>query len=78
MSAYGILHKFSCAYTAQHNGVVERKNRHLVETARSLLLHHKIPQLFLVDAILAACYLINRMSSSILHDQTSHSIIFPN
>ena len=58
--------------------MVERKNRHLVETARTLLLHYKVPQRFLGDAILAACYLINRMTSSVLHDQIPHSILFPN
>ena len=30
MSSHGILHQSSCAYTPQQNGVVERKNRHLV------------------------------------------------
>ena len=54
MSSHRILHQSSCAYTPQHNGVAERKNRHLVETARTLL-HHKVPQRFLGDAILAAC-----------------------
>ena len=46
MSSYGILHQSSCAYTPQHNRVDECKNRHLVETARTLLLHHKVPQCF--------------------------------
>ena len=68
MSSHGILHQSSCAYTPQQNGVVERKNRYLVKTTRTLLLHHKIPQRFWGDAILAACYLINRKSSSVLHD----------
>ena len=78
MSSDGILHQSSSAYTPQQNGVAERKNCHLVETACTLLLHHKVPQRFWGDAILAACYLINRMPSSILHDQIPHSIIFPN
>ena len=46
MSSHGILHQSSCAYTPQQNGVAERKNRHLVETAGTLLLHHKVPQRF--------------------------------
>ncbi|RVW36513.1 Retrovirus-related Pol polyprotein from transposon TNT 1-94 [Vitis vinifera] len=43
MSQHGILHQSSCAHTPQQNGVAERKNRHLVETARTLLLHSNIP-----------------------------------
>ncbi|RVW37979.1 Retrovirus-related Pol polyprotein from transposon TNT 1-94 [Vitis vinifera] len=43
MSHHGILHQSSCAHTPQQNGVAERKNRHLVETARTLLLHSNIP-----------------------------------
>ena len=43
MSSHGILHQSFCAYTPQQNGVAERKNLHLVETARILLPHHKVP-----------------------------------
>ena len=77
MSSHGILHQSSYTYTPQHIGVVERKNCHLVETARTLLLHHKVPHRFWGDAILAACYLINRMPSSILHDRIPHSTLLP-
>ena len=45
-SSHGILHQSSCPYTPQLNGVVELKNRHLVETACTLLLYHKVPQRF--------------------------------
>ena len=78
MSSYGILHQSFCAYTPQQNGVVEHKNRHLVETTHTLLFHHKVSQRSWGDAILAACYLINRMPSFVIHDKISHSIIFPN
>ena len=54
------------------------KNRHLVETTRTLLLYHKVPQRFGGDATLATCYLINHMSSSFLHNKIPHSILFPN
>ena len=76
MSSHGILHQSSCAYTSQQNRVAERNNHHLVETARTLLFHHKVPQCFGEDATLTACYLINRMPSSVLHDQIPHLIIF--
>ncbi|KAJ9709547.1 hypothetical protein PVL29_001161 [Vitis rotundifolia] len=77
MSHHGILHQSSCAHTPQQNGVAERKNRHLVETARTILLHSNVPFRFWGDAVLTACYLINRMPSSILHDQILHSLLFP-
>ncbi|RVX08781.1 Retrovirus-related Pol polyprotein from transposon TNT 1-94 [Vitis vinifera] len=77
MSHHAILHQSSCAHTPQQNGVAERKNRHLVETARTLLLHSHVPFRFWGDAVLTACYLINRMPSSVLHDQIPHSLLFP-
>ncbi|RVW77215.1 Retrovirus-related Pol polyprotein from transposon RE1 [Vitis vinifera] len=76
MSHHGILHQSSCAHTPQQNGVAERRNRHLVETARSILLHSNVPFRFWEDVLLTACYLINRMPSSVLHDQIPHSLLF--
>ena len=76
MSQHGILHQSSCAHTTQQNGVAERKNRHLVETTHTLLLHSHVPFRFLGDVVLTTCYLINRMPSSILHDQIPHSLLF--
>ena len=78
MSSHGILHQSSCAYTPQQNGVAERKNRHIVETTLTLLLHHNVLQCFWGDAILAACYLINRMPSSVLHYQILYFVLLPN
>ena len=78
MSSHGTLHQSSYACSTQHNGVVERKNCHLVETARTLLLHHKVPQRFWGDAILVTCYLINHMPSFVLHDKIPHSVLQPN
>ena len=53
----------------------ERKNRHLLETAHSLMLNSNVPTHHWGDAVLTACFLINRMSSS-LENQISHSIFF--
>lgn len=42
----GISHNFSAPYTPQHNGVVERRNRTLVEVARSMLNFANLPLYF--------------------------------
>ena len=57
--------------------MAERKNRHLVETTSTLLIHGGVPQCFWSESILSACYLINRMSPSVLENKISHSILFP-
>jgi len=63
MASYGILYQTSCAYTLQQNGVAERKNRHLIETTRTLLINGEVPEhfrvmLFLLPVIsLIACLL---------------------
>ncbi|KAA0067137.1 Cysteine-rich RLK (RECEPTOR-like protein kinase) 8 [Cucumis melo var. makuwa] len=69
-SSKGIVHQTSCAYTPQQNGVAERKNRHLVEVARSLMFSTSLPSYLWEDAILTAAHLINRMPSCIFHLQT--------
>ena len=46
LSSYRIIHQSSCAYTPQQNRVAEHKNRHLVETAHTLLLQQTVPQHF--------------------------------
>lgn len=66
-SNLGIIHQTSCTYTPQQNGVAERKYRHLLEVARSLLFHMNVPKSFWSDSVLTAYYLINRVPSTILN-----------
>lgn len=70
LSHHGIIHQSSCVYTPQQNGVSERKNRHLLEVAQSLMFTTNVPKQFWGDAILTASYLINRMPSKVLNYQT--------
>ena len=74
----GILHQTSCIDTPSHNVVAETKNRHLLETARALLFQMHVPKHFWVDAISTACFLINRMPSSVLNWDTPYHIFFLN
>ena len=67
MLQHKILHQTSCVDTPSHNGVDERKNMHLLETARALLFQMHVPKHFWVDAVSTACFLINRMLSSVLN-----------
>ena len=53
------------AWTPQQNGLAERKNRHLLKVAQSLLFT-SIPKRFWGEAVLTTTYLINRMLSRIL------------
>jgi transposase InsO family protein len=65
---YGIDQQFSAPHVPQHNGVVKRKNRTLVEMARTMLDENRTPRRFWTDAISTACYISNRIFlRSILH-----------
>jgi transposase InsO family protein len=57
----GIKHEFSSPYTPQQNGVVERKNRTLLDMVRTMLDEYKTPDRFWAEAINTACYSINRL-----------------
>ncbi|CAN1753150.1 Retrovirus-related Pol polyprotein from transposon TNT 1-94 [Linum perenne] len=56
----GIHHTFSAARTPQQNGVAERKNRTLIEIARTMLNDYKLPKKFWGEAVNTACYITNR------------------
>ena len=63
---HGIIHQISCTTTTQQNGITERKNRHLLEVARSLLFAMRVPNFFRGEVVLTAAYLINRMPFRVL------------
>lgn len=72
MSAKRYYHQRSCAYTPQQNGVIGRKHRHQLETARALSFQSKVPLIYRGDCILCATYLINRMSLQSINNSTPY------
>ena len=56
----GIEHLFSSPRTPEQNGVVERKNRTLVEMARTLLVEGQLSKRFWAEAVNTSCYILNR------------------
>jgi histone deacetylase 1/2 len=68
--ATGIDHHISCPHTHQQNGLAERKHRHIVETGLTLLAQAQMPLRFWDEAFNTACYLINRMPSRTINNDT--------
>ena len=62
----GIVSQRSCPYTPQQNGAVERKNRHLLDVIKTLLLESSFPSTFWVEALSTTVSLINRLPSRVL------------
>nr|GEY69678.1 hypothetical protein [Tanacetum cinerariifolium] len=71
----GIEHQTSTARTPKQNGVVERRNRTLVEAARTMLLASQLPLFFWGEAIATARYSQNRSIIIPTHGKTPYHII---
>ncbi|GJS97154.1 retrovirus-related pol polyprotein from transposon TNT 1-94, partial [Tanacetum coccineum] len=71
----GIEHQTSTPRTPKQNGVVERRNRTLVEAARTMLSASKLPLSFWAEAVATACYTQNRSIIISTHGKTAYHII---
>ncbi|GJR82372.1 putative ribonuclease H-like domain-containing protein [Tanacetum coccineum] len=71
----GIKHQTSTARTPEQNGVVKRRNRTLVEAARTMLSAAKVPLFFWAEAIATACFTQNRSLVIPQHEKTPYHII---
>ncbi|PKU62264.1 Retrovirus-related Pol polyprotein from transposon TNT 1-94 [Dendrobium catenatum] len=67
---HGIQRQLSCPHTPEQNGLAERKHRHLLDLARTLLHAANLPSTFWAEAISTANYLVNRLPSSSIANQT--------
>jgi transposase InsO family protein len=74
----GIKHEFSAPYTPQQNGVVERKNRTLIDMVRTMLGEYKTSKRFWSEAVNIACHAINRLYLHRLLKKTSYELLTGN
>jgi len=73
LSTHGISHHTTPPHTPEHNGISERRNRHIVETGLSLLHHSGLPLTYWPHAMTTAAYLINRLPTPILGYQSPYA-----
>nr|GEY32513.1 hypothetical protein [Tanacetum cinerariifolium] len=71
----GITQQFSAARTPQQNGVVERMNRTLVESTRTMLTFANLPLFLWVEAIATACFTQNRLIIHKRFDKTPYELM---
>nr|GEW60789.1 hypothetical protein [Tanacetum cinerariifolium] len=70
-----IKREYSNAKTSQQNEVAERKNRTLIEDARSMLANSFLPTTFWAEAVNIACYVLNRVLVTKPQNKTPYEIL---
>ncbi|GJV15797.1 retrovirus-related pol polyprotein from transposon TNT 1-94 [Tanacetum coccineum] len=71
----GIEHQMSIDRTSEQNSVVKRRNRTLVEAARTMRSAAKVPLFFWAEAIATSCFTQNRSLIIPRHEKTPYHII---
>ncbi|UYV67550.1 hypothetical protein LAZ67_5001174 [Cordylochernes scorpioides] len=69
-----IVHELTAPYTPEQNGISERDNRTIVESARCLLHGRKMPLELWAEAVNTAVYLLNRCTTKVLGNSTPYEI----
>ena len=71
-SESGIRRHLTAPYSPQQNGVVERRNRTMMEMTRSIMKHMSVPNYLWGEAVRHTTYLLNRIASRVVKDQTPY------
>ncbi|UYV67002.1 hypothetical protein LAZ67_4003628, partial [Cordylochernes scorpioides] len=74
LKSLGIVHELTAPYTPEQNGISERDNRTIVESARCLLHGRKMPLELWAEAVNTAVYLLNRCTTKVLGNSTPYEI----
>lgn len=75
-ATHGISHLTTPPHTPEHNGLAERRHRHIVETGLALLSHAGIPTSYWTYSFAAAVYLINRLTTPNLAHSSPFQLLF--
>lgn len=71
---WGIVQNFAAVRTPQQNGVAERRNRTVIEAARTMLCEGKMKIKFWAEAVNTACFTQNRSIIVKRHGQTAYQM----
>lgn len=71
----GIIKHLTAPYSPQQNGVVERRNRTLLEMTRSILKHMNVPNYLWGEGVRHSTYLIISVSTRTLVSQTPYEAL---
>nr|GEU86382.1 hypothetical protein [Tanacetum cinerariifolium] len=71
----GISHETSVAGSPQQNGVIEKRNRMLIEAARTMLIYTQALLFLWAEAVATACYTQNRSIIRLRHRKTPYELL---
>nr|GFA96725.1 integrase, catalytic region, zinc finger, CCHC-type, peptidase aspartic, catalytic [Tanacetum cinerariifolium] len=71
----GISYETSVSCSPQQNGVVERRNRTLIEAARTMLIYAQAPLFLWAEAVATACFTQNRSIIRLRHGKTPYELL---
>ncbi|CAA7059707.1 unnamed protein product, partial [Microthlaspi erraticum] len=76
LATHGISHLTTPPHTPEHNGLSERKHRHVVETGLTLMTEASLLKHYWPYAFAAAVYLINRLPTPVLNNDSPYHRLF--
>nr|GEX04010.1 hypothetical protein [Tanacetum cinerariifolium] len=71
----GFKREYNNARTPQQNRVAKRKNRTLIEATRTMLADLFLPNTFWAEAVITACYVLNRVLVTKPQNKTPYELI---